>query len=105
MSRQRSSKNEWKRYKKFEQENERLRKEVSKLRKVVNNLVIDQLEERANKVENGQSAITPICEICGNDDLHSVPIKRPDGEFEIKVCKSCSHRSSMKKVKENTQGV
>ena len=100
MTRQRSSKNEWRRYKKFEQENEQLRKEVSKLRKVINNLVIDKLEERESKVDNGQPSITPICEICGNEDLMTVPIKRPDGNFEIKVCKSCSHRSQMKKLKE-----
>lgn len=98
MTRQRSSKNEWRRYKKFEQENERLRKEVSKLRKIVNNLVVDKLEERASKVDTGEARMTPTCEVCGNEDLHSVPIKRPDGEFEIKVCKSCSHRSPMKKV-------
>jgi len=98
MSRQRSSKNEWRRYKKFEQENEKLRKEVSKLRSIVNNVVIDKLEERANKIENNQPTITPVCEVCGNDNIHSVPIKRPDGEFEIKVCKSCNHRSAMRKI-------
>ena len=103
MSRNRSSKNDWRRYRKFEQENEKLRKEVSKLRKVINNMVIDQLEERVRKIEVGDEPITPVCEICGNDDYHAVPIKRPDGTFEIRICKSCSHRSSMKKKKEITK--
>ncbi len=99
MSRSRSSKNDWRRYKKFEVENEKLRKEVSKLRRVINNMVIDQLEERVKKVEEDESPLSPVCDVCGNDDLHSVPIKRPDGEFEIRICKSCSHRSQMKKIK------
>lgn len=95
------SQNDWKRYKKFEEENQRLRKEVTKLRKVINNMVIDQLEERARKVDAGEAPISKVCEVCGNDDLHIVPIKRADGHFEIRVCKSCSHRSQMKKSKEN----
>ena len=101
MARGKSSKDDWRRYKKFEQENEKLRKEVSKLRKVINNMVIDQLEERERKVEAGEEPISPICEICGNDDYHPVPINRPDGNFEIRICKSCSHRSSMKRVKDS----
>jgi hypothetical protein len=99
MSRNRSSKNDWRRYRKFEQENEKLRKEVNKLRKVINNIVIDELEKRALRVDDGEPAHLPICEICGNEDLYAVPIKRPDGEFEIRICKSCGHRHSMKKVK------
>lgn len=93
------SASEWRRYKKFEQENEKLRKEVTKLRKVINNMVIDQLEERAEKVKNGEKAIPHACEVCGNDDLDVLPINRPDGEFEIRMCKSCGHRSQLKKTK------
>ena len=99
MSRNRSSKNDWRRYLKFELENEKLRKEVSKLRKVINNMVIDQLEKRVKRIDEGEAAILPICEVCGNEDLHTVPIKRIDGHFEIKLCKSCNHRSAMRKVK------
>ncbi len=99
MSRSRSSKSDWRRYRKFEQENEKLRKEVSKLRRVINTIVIDQLEERVRRIEDGDAPIILVCEICGNDDLHNVPIKRPDGEFEIRICKSCGHRHNLKKMK------
>jgi len=36
---------DWKRYKKLEQENEKLKREVSKLRKLVNSSCVDYLEE------------------------------------------------------------
>jgi transcription elongation factor Elf1 len=100
MPRNKTSKTDWRRYRKFEQENEKLRKEVSKLRKVINNLVVDQLEERAKKVDEGEDPVTLVCEVCGNEDLHSVPIKRADGNFEIRICKSCSHRSQLKRKKD-----
>jgi len=103
VSRNRSSKNDWRRYIKFEQENEKLRKEVNKLRKVVNTMVIDQLEQRALKIEDGEIPISSICEVCGNEDLHIVPIKRPDGNWEIKLCKSCNHRQAMQKSKEQKE--
>lgn len=96
-SRNKGSKNDWRRYRKFEQENERLRKEVSKLRKVINKVVVDQLEERVRKVDNGGDPILRACDVCGNDELHSVPINRPDGSFEIRICASCGHRSQLKK--------
>ena len=91
--------NDWRRFKKFEEENQKLRKEVAKLRKIINSMVIDQLEERVERIEKGDPAIKPICEQCGNEDLHHVPLKRTDGDFEIRICKSCSFRSGMKKVK------
>ena len=100
MSRSRSSKNDWRRYKKFEQENEKLRKEVSKLRKILNNAVIDELEQRAQRIERDEPAVVICCDICGNDTLNSFPIKRPDGEFEIRICAACGHRHQMKKKKE-----
>ena len=97
-SRSRSSKNDWKRYKKFELENEKLRKEISKLRKLVNNAVIDHLEARAKRVEEGEKAYIPVCEVCGEDKLMMVPINRSDASFEIKVCTLCGHRHPMKKI-------
>lgn len=97
--RNRSSKSDWRRYKEFEQENKKLRKEVNKLRKIINSMVVDQLEERAKRIDEGKKPILNSCEQCGNEDLQIVPIKRPDGEFEIRICKSCSYRSQMKKSK------
>ena len=91
------SKNEWKRFKKFELENEKLRKEVSRLRKQAKNSFVDNLEQKSNRVEAGESAILPTCENCGNQDVSVIHIERKDGNFEIKCCKSCQHRTEMKK--------
>jgi hypothetical protein len=95
------SKDQWIRYKKLEQENKKLKKELSKLRKLVNNSVIDHLEEREQKVREGRPTIMPLCENCGNEDIRSIPVKRQDGNFEIVVCSSCSHRSELKKIKKS----
>jgi hypothetical protein len=102
MSRNRSSKNDWRRYKKFEQENEKLRKEVAKLRKIINTMVIDQLEERVERVSKGERPIPHSCEVCGNEDLLPIPIKRADGDFEVRLCKSCGHRSDLKRATAKT---
>lgn len=91
---------DWQRYKKLEQENEKLKREVSKLRKLINNSVIDQLEERASRVEEGGQAVEPICDKCGKTDFHKVPLKRADGNFEIRICLICGHRGPMRKIKQ-----
>ena len=99
MSRSRSSKNDWRRYKKFEEDNEKLRKEVSKLRRMINSVITDELEKKVQRITRGEAPIMRICDICGNEDLYMVPINRPDGQFEIKVCNSCNHRHPMRKLK------
>lgn len=100
MSRSKNSKNDWLRYRKFEQENEKLRKEVGKLRKMISKMVIDQLEEKERRANAGEATVVPNCSVCGNEDLHIIPIQREDGRFEIRVCRSCNHRSQMIKKKE-----
>lgn len=96
------SKDQWIRYKKFEEENKRLKKEVSKLRKLVNNAVVDHLEERKQRVKEGKPIVDPACESCGNQDLKQIQVNRADGIFSMYVCNCCSHRSELKKVKEKT---
>lgn len=98
-----SSKSEWRRLKKFEQENEKLRKEVSKLRKQARIKFIDDLEQRSNRVDKGEPAYLPTCEQCGNHDLNIISIERKDGKFEIRICNSCEHRTEMKMKKEKKQ--
>ena len=96
------SKNErsdWHRYNKFKEENERLRKEVSKLRKIVNEVLVDRLEKKQARVDNDECANEPTCERCGNTDIKTITIPRADGKFEIVTCNSCKHRSQMKKLK------
>lgn len=96
---------DWKRYKKLEQENEKLKREVTKLRKIVNANCIDYLEEKEEKAEKradkGLILIEPICDNCGKTEFKKIQFKRADGEFEIKVCLTCSHRGPLKKVKNN----
>jgi hypothetical protein len=91
---------DWQRYKKLEQENDKLKREVSKLRKLLNNSVIDQLEGKVSRIEEGGPAIEPICDKCGKIDFHKVPLKRADGNFEIRICLICGHRSAMRKIKQ-----
>lgn len=91
---------DWSRYSKFKEENERLRKEVSKLRKVVQDVLVDRLEKKQNRLDNDEPAIEPTCERCGNTDLNKISIPRADGKFELITCKSCGHRSELKRVKE-----
>ena len=93
---------DWKRYKKLEQENEKLKREVSKLRKLVNSSCIDYLEEKEEKAEKGMKTVTPIepiCDNCGKNEFKNIQFKRMDGEFEIKVCTICSHRGPLKRVR------
>lgn len=98
MAKKVGSKSEWRRYKKFEQENEKLRKEVSKLRKQAKTKFIDELEQKAYRVDNGQPDILSTCENCGNNNVHFISIERKDGHFEIRICKLCDHKSEMKKI-------
>jgi len=96
MAKKRGSKNEWKRYEKFEQENEKLRKEVSKLRKYAQTGLINKMEQRAHVEEK---PMLPTCENCGNESIHLIPIERKDGHFEIRICELCKHRTELKKTK------
>jgi hypothetical protein len=93
------SSEDWRRYKKLEQENEKLKREVSKLRKILNAVIVDNLEERATRIEEGMPAIEHICDFCGKNKLEVLRLKRADGDFEIRLCLICNHRSQMKKVK------
>lgn len=99
MARKRSDEGEWRRYNKFKEENQKLRKEVSKLRKLVKELHSTSLQQKLKRQEDGLEPVKPLCEICGNDDLSEVPIKRMDGNFTINVCNNCGTRSKMKKAK------
>jgi len=91
---------EWRRFKKLETENEKLRKEVTKLRSIVKSSVLDHFEKKTKNIEEGKPAITLeiVCEVCGNEDVHRIPITRPDGSYELRACRSCDHVSPLKKV-------
>jgi hypothetical protein len=91
---------DWKRFDHFKTENEQLRKEVTKLRKLVKESCIDSLNEKLKRQEKGLDPVKPLCEICGNEDLHGVDVLRADGAFFFTVCNSCGAKSSLKKKKE-----
>jgi hypothetical protein len=94
------SKEDWQRFDKFKTENEQLRKEVTKLRKLVKETCIDSLNEKLKRQEKGLDPVKPLCEVCGNDDLHNVDVLRADGAFFFVICNNCGNRSSIKKKKE-----
>ena len=99
MGSKRNSEEHWRRYEKFKEENQKLRKEVTKLRKLVKEMYSDRLQEKLKRQEDGLDPVKPLCEVCGNDDLAEVDIKRADGDFYIRVCNTCGTRSDMKKKK------
>lgn len=93
-------KDDWVRFKKFQDENSRLKKEITKLRKLVKETVIDTLDEKQKRQDEGLEPRKPICEVCGNDNLTALDIPRADGTFTLNLCNSCGHRSSLKRKKE-----
>lgn len=96
---------DWHRYNKFKEENEKLRKEVAKLRKIINEVLVDRLEKKQARVDIDEPANEPCCERCGNTDIKTISIPRPDGKFEIITCKSCKHRSDLRRAtKSGTKG-
>ena len=95
-----TSEDDWKRFDHFKAENEQLRKEVTKLRKIVKDTCVDSLSEKLKRQEKGLDPIKPLCECCGNDNLQNVDILRPDGAFSFSVCNSCGTRSQIKKKRE-----
>jgi hypothetical protein len=91
---------DWERFQHFQAENVQLRKEVAKLRKLVKETCVDSLNEKLKRQEKGLDPIKPLCEVCGNDDLHNVDVLRADGAFFFVICNSCGNRSPIKKKKE-----
>jgi predicted Zn-ribbon and HTH transcriptional regulator len=96
----REKKDDWVRYKKIHDENSKLKKEVTKLRKLVKETVIDSLDEKQKRQDEGLEVRKPLCEVCGNDNLTAIDIPRADGTFSFNLCNSCGHRSAMKRKKE-----
>jgi hypothetical protein len=93
---------DWRRFNKFKSENEKLRKEVTKWRKLAQESSLDKLEARQRRTEKGEDAFEKeiLCEQCGNPDVKTITIPRADGKFELVMCKSCGFRSELKKIKE-----
>lgn len=96
-------KDDWVRFKKFQDENSRLKKEVTKLRKLAKETLIDGLQEKQNRKDEGLEPRKSLCEVCGNDNITFMDITRPDGTFTLYLCKSCGHRSAMKKKKDEAK--
>lgn len=97
MGKKRRTEEDWRRYSKFKEDNQKLKKEVTKLRKLVEKLSQNPLEDKLKQTTETESTKL-TCDICGNSNLDIVPIDRKDGKFELRICKSCGHRSDMKKT-------
>ncbi|CAB4125478.1 hypothetical protein UFOVP53_148 [uncultured Caudovirales phage] len=91
---------DWRRFQKFQEENTALKKEVTKLRKLVKEAYVDSLNEKLKRQEKGLEPRKPLCEICGNDDLAEIDINRADGTFMFHLCNNCGSRSAVKRKKE-----
>lgn len=95
-----NSKEDWVKFNKFRDENTKLKKEVTKLRKLVKDAFTDELDVKVKRQEQGLEPRKPVCEICGNDNLTVLDINRADGAFTLNLCNSCGNRSGLKKKKE-----
>ncbi len=91
---------DWRRFQKFQEENTQLKKEVTKLRKLVKEACIDSLSERLKRQEQGLEPRKPLCETCGNDDITPIDVFRADGTFVFNLCNNCGSRSPIKRKKE-----
>ena len=89
-------KKEWVRYHKLSSENSKLKKEVSRLRRVINQFACDP-NEKDKIQEYKHRKQEHVCEQCGNEGLQHLEITRPDGEFKVDLCQKCGHRSTLKK--------
>jgi len=94
------NKEDWERFDKFKTENEQLRKEVTKLRRLVKESCTDSLSERLKRQEQGLEPRKPLCETCGNDDITPIDVFRADGTFVFNLCNNCGSRSPIKRKKE-----
>lgn len=94
------SKEDWVKFNNFRDENVRLKKEVTKLRKLVKDSLIDNLQDKKDRVDQGLEPRKQLCDVCGNDNLTNMEVPRSDGVFAFYVCNSCGNRSAMKRKKE-----
>lgn len=103
----------------LKQENSKLKKQISKLRKVISKLdtqnyqfvkdVVDS-HERQDKEYQGTLRKDVLeekwkCFQCEEGILRITILNRLDGTFYFRKCDECSHRTKLKKIHDDVDGV
>ena len=103
----------------LKQENAKLKKQVSKLRKVISKLdtqnyqfVKDVVDSHDRQDRDYQEGIRKNvleekwqCHQCEDGILRITILNRLDGTFYFRKCDCCSHRTKLKKVHDDVDGV
>lgn len=100
-------------------ENQKLKKQMGKLRKQLSRIDIDRYSNlkdmlEAQAAEDGDFDVKVeledlkekwLCHSCKEDYLRVIIVPRADGLFYIRKCASCSHRTKLKKYTDEVDGI
>ena len=104
---------------KLRHENDRLKKQISKLRKQLSRIDIDRYTNLKEMIEAHTSQDEAydkteellqlkkkwICHSCGEDYLRVVIVPRADGMFYFRRCISCQYKTKLKKSDSEIEGI
>jgi rubrerythrin len=104
--------------KRLRYENQKLKKQISQLRKQLSRIDIDRytnlkemIEAQAAEDESFDSKVQLeelkqkwMCHECNQDYLRIVIVPRADGVFYIRKCPTCSYRTKLKKYTDGIDG-
>lgn len=102
---------------KLKHENQKLKKQISQLRKQLARLDLNrysnlkelvdkhELEDQEEKKTEHKEQIKKLweCFECREDHLRMVTFERKDGVFYFRKCNSCGHRTKMKRLTADTK--
>ena len=119
MKRNHKNQKELKEIQALRRENAKLKKQISKLRRVITKIDLDQhafvkdlLVSQENEDGKHEEITTRLekenkwlCHDCEKGVLRIIVVNRRDGTFYFRKCDCCSKRTKMKKFTEEVEGV
>lgn len=95
----------------FKEENKKLKRQITQLRKIINKLDVERLETVKNiliEEEINQKTINRVeekwkCFVCQKGTLKMFTINRLDGLHYYRICNICANRTKLKKWKPNIE--
>lgn len=110
--------NELKETRRLKLENQKLRKEVSSLRKQLSRIDLDRHhnikeileEEQQNTSNSSKNNLDELkhrweCHTCHNDYLRLTIVRRIDGIFYFRRCPACLYKTRLKKFTNDIEGI
>ncbi|MBF0442901.1 MAG: hypothetical protein HQK54_13425 [Oligoflexales bacterium] len=100
------------------EENQKLKRQLNRLRKQIARVDMDKFQNIREVIEAQQKEDDAFveemkqkkliehwqCFKCGRDYLRLIIIYRPDGDFYFRRCPTCNKRTKLKKLEENVVG-